>query len=199
MTRSANLAWVLLFWLIGVPLLVGGPLVGMVETTGGTTSSRALWMIGPSVVGFALMAFSLYRLVSAAQRSQTNLFETGWLRRYYVELGAALAVYLAGIVVQLLTPPSSSELVASVVAAAPIPGVLLIALAIARFVLTGDEYWRMQALQDVGITAATTAAWTMSYGYLERAGFPRLSMFWVWPSMVLAWAVCRACRGLLRR
>jgi hypothetical protein len=41
--------------------------------------------------------------------------------------------------------------------------------------------------EHLAIAAAVTAAITFAYGFLELAGFPRLSMFFVWPLMAVAW------------
>ena len=43
-----------------------------------------------------------------------------------------------------------------------------------------DEYQRMQMLETISIAAAITAGVSFTYGFLESAGFPRLSMFAVW-------------------
>ncbi|MEA1674025.1 hypothetical protein [Nitrospirillum sp. BR 11163] len=40
-------------------------------------------------------------------------------------------------------------------------------------------------LVAIGFAFAGTALLTFTYGFLEVAGFPRLSMFMVWPLMVL--------------
>lgn len=50
-----------------------------------------------------------------------------------------------------------------------------------------DEYQRMRMLENVGLAAALTAGLTFTYGFLETAGYPKLSMFTVW--MVLCGSV----------
>jgi hypothetical protein len=62
--------------------------------------------------------------------------------------------------------------------------------AIARHLGRLDEYLRRNLLESFALAAALTAGLTFSYGFLETAGYPRLSMFSVW--MVLA-----ACTGLV--
>ena len=52
-----------------------------------------------------------------------------------------------------------------------------------------DEFIRKTTLEHIAIAAAITAGWTFTYGFLENAGFPRLSMFTVWPVMGAAWAL----------
>jgi hypothetical protein len=52
-------------------------------------------------------------------------------------------------------------------------------------------------LEDVAVAAAVTAGASLTYGFLENAGFPKLSMFVVWPVMGAVWfalACIRQCR-----
>jgi hypothetical protein len=50
-----------------------------------------------------------------------------------------------------------------------------------------DEYARLKSLEAIAISAAFTAGWTLTYGFLENAGFPKLSMGVVWPVMGAVW------------
>ena len=43
-----------------------------------------------------------------------------------------------------------------------------------------DEYQRMRMLENVALASAVTAGLTFTYGFLETAGYPKLSMFTVW-------------------
>jgi hypothetical protein len=43
-----------------------------------------------------------------------------------------------------------------------------------------DEYRRMRLLENISIAAGITAGVTFTYGFLETAGLPHLSMFTVW-------------------
>jgi hypothetical protein len=71
--------------------------------------------------------------------------------------------------------------------------------AIARQFSRMDEFVRLRSLESIAVGAAVTAACSLTYGFLEMVGFPRLSMFWVWPVMGLAWAAHGAVRSLLTR
>lgn len=110
--------------------------------------------------------------------------------RYAAELGGALVIYA-------ITLPVSMHFVSSLpagpprdgVAAVPMLGVLLAIWAIARHFQRVDEYIRKVTLEHLSIAAAVTAGWTLTYGFLENAGFPRLSMFVVWPVMGAVWGV----------
>ena len=54
-------------------------------------------------------------------------------------------------------------------------------------------------LESVALAAAITAGLTFTYGFLETAGFPRLSMFSVWCVLCGATVLVCALRRLLNR
>jgi hypothetical protein len=62
-----------------------------------------------------------------------------------------------------------------------------------------DEFLRLRSLEGLAIAAAVTAALSFSYGFLEGAGFPKLSMFWVWPVMCVVWALHAGFRCVFSR
>jgi|SRR4051812_46654192 hypothetical protein len=111
-------------------------------------------------------------------------------RKYFVELGGAMALYIAILFgsIYLARTMDVSPLRTAVLIAPMIP-ILLAVWAIARHFRRMDEYVRLGSLEGIAIAAGVTAGWTLTYGFLESAGFPRLSMFWVWPVMGLVWGV----------
>lgn len=76
----------------------------------------------------------------------------------------------------------------------PMIGFGLAVWAIARQFRRIDEYQRQITLENLAIAAAVTAGASFTYGFLESAGFPRLSMFVVWPVMGGAWMVATLLR-----
>ena len=54
---------------------------------------------------------------------------------------------------------------------------------------------RLRSLEGLAVAAAVTAGLTLTYGFLESAGFPKLSMFWVWGVMGPVWGA-HACSAL---
>jgi hypothetical protein len=78
-------------------------------------------------------------------------------------------------------------------------GFLLAIWALARHLRRIDEFMRQTMLETFAIGAAVTAAVTFSYGFLETAGFPRISMFAVWPIMGASWMLVCLGRWLLKR
>lgn len=108
--------------------------------------------------------------------------------RYRGELGGALLIYVLTLPVSIHFATSlSAGLTRDALAALPMLGVLLAIWAIARQFRRVDEYLRRIMLEQLSIAAAVTAGWTLTYGFLENAGFPRLSMFVVWPVMGGVW------------
>ncbi|PWF43685.1 hypothetical protein [Massilia glaciei] len=112
---------------------------------------------------------------------------------YAIELMAAMFVYAALLVATIkFGRPMQEGLLRTLVLLSPMLGFVLAGWAILRHFRRTDEYMRQNALESVAITAAITAALTFSYGFLETAGYPRLSMFWVWPVMGAVWALVLA-------
>lgn len=52
-----------------------------------------------------------------------------------------------------------------------------------------DELQLRIQLEALGFSFAGTAILTFSYGFLEGLGYPRLSMFTVWPILATPWIV----------
>ncbi len=70
---------------------------------------------------------------------------------------------------------------------------MLPALFICWVVVTGirdmDELQRKVQFEALALAFAGTALITFTYGFLEGAGFPKLSMFVVWPLMAGLWVI----------
>ena len=71
----------------------------------------------------------------------------------------------------------------------PVIPLLLAVWAIARHFARMDEFLRLRSLEGLAVAAGITAAMSFTYGFLEGAGFPKLSMFWVWGVMGISWAL----------
>jgi hypothetical protein len=81
----------------------------------------------------------------------------------------------------------------------PIVPIALLIWVIVRGFRRADEFVRLRSLENIAIAAAVTAGWTVSYGFMETVGFPRLSMFVIWPFMGLAWAATAGVRRVAGR
>ena len=112
------------------------------------------------------------------------------LSRYLREMGLALAVY-AVLLVGSITfgRPLPEGMLRTVALMAPMLGFIGMIWAIARHIRRMDEYQRLVMLETFALAAALTAAVTFTYGFMENAGYPRLSMFYVWGLMGFSWLV----------
>ncbi|TFW28903.1 hypothetical protein [Massilia horti] len=119
---------------------------------------------------------------------------------YYKELGIAFAAYLTLLLLsQKFGRPMPEGVLRTLVLISPMAGFGLMIRAVARKLAHSDEYIRQRLLETVALTAAVTAAATFTYGFLETAGFPRLSMFAVWIIMGSAFGVVNIARRVCCR
>ncbi|WP_075791176.1 hypothetical protein [Massilia putida] len=119
-------------------------------------------------------------------------------RAYRIELWTAIAVYAV-----LLTGsirfgrPLADGPLRTAVLLLPMIGFGLMIRAVARHVARIDEYQRLRLLEGIALAFAITGAVTFSYGFLETAGFPKLSMFSVWIVMGASWGLVCLVRGIV--
>ena len=119
-------------------------------------------------------------------------------KQYTKELTVALVAYgvvLAGSI-SLLTHVDVARPWRDLVALSPMIPAAAIAWVVLRDLRRMDELQRRIQLEALGFSFAGTAILTFSYGFLEGLGYPRLSMFTVWPILALLWIVGL---GLARR
>jgi predicted permease len=121
-------------------------------------------------------------------------------RQYLLELGGALAVYTLLLVASItFGRPMEDSLLRILILLSPMAGFSLGIWAIARHFRRRDEFERQNILESIVIAAAITAGLTFTYGFLETAGYPRLSMFAVWPVMCVLSGVTLCVRSLMHR
>ncbi len=111
-------------------------------------------------------------------------------KRYNLELVASLAAYVVILVPALYFGSRMEDsALRTAIMLSPMIGFMLALWAVVRMFQRIDEYQRLWTLENLAIAAAVTAGVTFTYGFLENVGFPRLSMFAVWPLMGGAWFV----------
>lgn len=121
-------------------------------------------------------------------------------RTYLREFFGAMLVYMLLLVAAIkLGRPMADGLARTLALASPMIGVLLVIWAIARHFRRVDEFIRQTTLESMAIAAAVTAGLSFTYGFLETAGYPRLSMFLVLPVMFGVWGVVSCVRGIANR
>lgn len=112
-------------------------------------------------------------------------------RRYYLELGGALALYglllVASNAIDRAFHPLDGVRIA--VALLPMLGALAALWAIMRQIGRMDEMQRKIQFEAIVFAFAATALITFGWGFAESAGLPRLHAFSVWPLMGVLWTV----------
>lgn len=120
--------------------------------------------------------------------------------RYRREMLVAIVVYIVLLFGAIrLARPMEDGVLRTVLLVTPMIGFGLMIRAIIRHVARIDEYQRLRMLESLSIAMAITGAVTFSYGFLETAGFPKISMFSVWMVMGVSWGLVGCVRGLLER
>ena len=116
-------------------------------------------------------------------------------RKYLLEMGGAMALYIVVLFGSISVGRGMPESAArTLLLLTPLVPVGFAVWAIARQFGRMDEFQRLRSLETLAVAAAITAGATFTYGFLENLGFPRLSMFWIWPIMGGAWGVAAALR-----
>ena len=109
-----------------------------------------------------------------------------YLREMMLSMGLYLVVLTASLSVTKLLEPG---LWRTVVGLAPALPIFIVVWVIGRQFQRMDEFQRLRALESIAVAAAVTAGLTFTYGFLESAGFPKVSMFWVWGVMGITWGL----------
>lgn len=112
-------------------------------------------------------------------------------RRYAIEMASALAAYGVLLVgsIELLTHVAIASPWRDLIAMCPMIPAAAVAWIVLRELRRMDELQRRIQLEALGFSFAGTAILTFSYGFVEGLGYPKLSMFTVWPVLGVLWAV----------
>ncbi|WP_245581892.1 hypothetical protein [Phyllobacterium phragmitis] len=96
------------------------------------------------------------------------------------------AITLA-ISLRLLAHDLENGVVRIAISLAPMVPAVFLCWSIVRAIGCLDEMQRKLQLEAFALAFAGTALITFSYGFLENVGFPKLSLFVVWPLMCTLW------------
>jgi O-antigen/teichoic acid export membrane protein len=111
-------------------------------------------------------------------------------QRYMAELMAAMLGYAVVLIASIWwisrEPESSTRWL---VALLPMLPVLLGARAILRFFGRMDELGRRQLKDALAFAFATSALLVLTLGFLQVAGLPDFSVWWVWVGMGVLWII----------
>ena len=121
-------------------------------------------------------------------------------RRYKTELGISMVLYMLALFGSLyFAKPMEPGTAQTLLLLAPTIPMAMAVWAIARHIARMDEYLRLRSLEGLALAAAVTAGLSVTYGFLESAGFPKVTMFWVWPVMASVWGAHACLRCLISR
>jgi hypothetical protein len=117
-------------------------------------------------------------------------------RKYFFELFGAMGLYGVILFASIsVGRPMEPGLARTLLLISPMIPLGLAIWAIARHFRRVDEFVRLRSLESIAIAAAVTAGLSLTYSFLESAGFPKLTMGWVWPVMGFVWGAhsCLRC------
>jgi len=121
-------------------------------------------------------------------------------RQYRLELFSAMLAYMVVLIGSIYLSKRMDEGTArTLLLITPVLPLMLAVWAIARHFRRMDEFMRLRSLEGLAIAAAVTAGLTFTYGFLESAGFPKQSMFWVWGIMGTTWGLYTVLRCAFSR
>jgi hypothetical protein len=111
-------------------------------------------------------------------------------KRYQIELAAALLAYVALLIIALFIFQAEPPLVLRyLVVLLPVLPIAYGMWAYRRFLHGIDELQRRIQLDGLAFAVGGTGLITMTWGFLELAGLPRLSTLWVFPILVWLWGL----------
>lgn len=111
-------------------------------------------------------------------------------QRFLIQFSIAMGAYVVAVVISsLLLANVHGSVLRTLSALLPILPMLAVATVVIRQIRHLDELARLIHLEGLAVAFVGTALITFSYGFLETAGFPRLSMFAVWSLMGPLWAI----------
>lgn len=111
-------------------------------------------------------------------------------QRFLIQFSIAMGAYVVAVVISsLLLANVHGGVLRTLSALLPILPMLAVATVVIRQIRHLDELARLIHLEGLAVAFVGTALITFSYGFLETAGFPRLSMFAVWSLMGPLWAI----------
>ena len=111
-------------------------------------------------------------------------------KRYVREFTGAMVLYMAvlfPVTAWLRGHETSSYRLP--VALLPVIPVLLVAVAGWRFFVAMDELQKRILTETLSFAFVVTALLVITYGFMENAGMPKLTMWWVWLAMGAGWLI----------
>ena len=111
-------------------------------------------------------------------------------RRYAIELAAVLAGYVVLLIISMIVLRTVGDSPLRWLAVLlPVPAVVGVAWAVLRRIRRSDELQSRISVESLAIGFAIGSLVTFTYGFLQLAGAPQLSWFFVWPVYAVGWLI----------
>jgi hypothetical protein len=111
-------------------------------------------------------------------------------KRYVREFITTMTIYTLTIIGSSLAVNRMEEsLWRTLVMLIPVIPVVFLLVVFQRYLNGIDELQKQIQLYAIGFAAGATGLITFTYGFLENAGFPHISSFYVFPMMIILWGV----------
>ena len=108
---------------------------------------------------------------------------------YVREFGLAMAAYVVVLLASVSLLERVDQPVKTLVALVPLVPAGFALMAYLRFLTRMDELGRRIQLEALAFGFGAAGMLTFAYGFLENAGFPRISYTWVFPLMIALWGI----------
>jgi len=108
---------------------------------------------------------------------------------YVREFGLAMAAYVVVLLASVSLLEMVDQPVKTLVALVPLVPAGFALMAYLRFLTRMDELGRRIQLEALAFGFGAAGMLTFAYGFLENAGFPRISYTWVFPLMIVLWGI----------
>jgi len=108
---------------------------------------------------------------------------------YVREFGLAMAAYVVVLLASVSLLERVDQPVKTLVALVPLVPAVFALMAYLRFLTRMDELGRRIQLEALAFGFGAAGMLTFAYGFLENAGFPRISYTWVFPLMIVLWGI----------
>ncbi len=111
-------------------------------------------------------------------------------RRYLRHFLVIMVLYVISVVISVRQLPLLKGTVGRIVAAiAPVLPLLLLVWAFLKYLNNVDELQQKIHLNAIAWAAGMTGLITMTIGFLENVGLPRLSWLYIFPLMMALWGI----------
>lgn len=120
-------------------------------------------------------------------------------KQYAKRFTLAMVTYAVLLVVAILAAGQLDGVARTLVMLLPLPGVLMVAWALWRYLVGSDEMIRHDQLVALALAFGLGSIITFTYGLLQLTGAPELGWIWIFPVYAGCWLVAHLVQWLRNR